>query len=102
MTAPADAWVPVPLRWKHVQPGDVIVGRDGRPWSVGAVGPAIGRPGQRFAVTYHGTACWEGHVGADATVQVLTPVPERDAAAVLRDELAGQLVARRTAREGAA
>lgn len=89
MSAPADAWVPVPLRWRHVRPGDVIVGRENVLWNVWGSREAMGR----WAIDAFGMATVYGD--PDDVVNVLIPVPERDAAGAVRDELAATLVERR-------
>jgi hypothetical protein len=86
-----DAWVPVPLRWKHVLAGDVFVGKDGALWTVTETN-GLGRG----IVTVRRTSeqTYSAPVNPDAVVSVLVPVLERDALRVCRDELGAQLEAR--------
>ena len=92
---PADVFVPVPLRFRHVIPGDVFLGRDGSLWAVTERGPS-----QR---TSYGVVAVQGanqvavDVDPDETVQVLVPVTERDAVELTRAQLGARLVERRTA-----
>lgn len=95
MSEELPVWCPVPLRWRVVQPGDVIVGTDGHTWSVGALGPAAGQPGGLWVATYCGTRSWQGAVDLDAVVNVLVPAPERDALTTTRDVLAARIIERR-------
>jgi len=89
---PADAWVPVPLRWRHVAPGDVFVGRDGRLWHVRAMNVL----GRGIVSTDHGGENFAAPVDPDEIVQVLIPVTERDAVELCRDELGARLADRRS------
>lgn len=96
MTAPlpADVWVPVPIRWRHVAAGDVFVGRDGRLWHVTNRGP-----NQRTSysvVAVHADDVVGGDVDPDEVVNVLVPVTERDAVELCIDELGARLMAGRT------
>lgn len=90
-----DAWVPVPLRWKHVLAGDVFVARDGELWQVEETGPSPRTSYDVIAV--RGAQVHKADVDPDAVVQVLVPVTERDALRLTRDELGARLVERRTA-----
>lgn len=85
-----DVWVPVPLRWRHVQPGDVIVGTNGRLIAV----EATGGHGQQVYVHLHGHAL-PFPLDPDDTVQVLVPVAERDALVASRDQLGARIAERR-------
>lgn len=88
----ADTWTPVPLRWRHVQLGDVIAG-GGLLWSVvqlGGYGTALN---VRIAC---GARDWSGEVDPDETVSVLVPLPERDAVELTRDQLGARLTERRS------
>lgn len=85
---PADCWVPVPLRWRHVIPGDVIVGRDGRPWMVTSTGTAV--------TAVDGPTAATQPVDPDDPIPVLVPVTDRDAVELTRDQLGARLVERRT------
>ena len=99
MTAPslADCYVPVPLRWRHVQPGDVIVGKDGL-YVVAELAPAVGAA-TTVAVRLVRTRKieWSGSVDPDEVATVLMLATERDALTTVRDILGGQLTERRTA-----
>jgi hypothetical protein len=91
---PADAWVPVKLRWRHVRAGDVFFSpKTNDLWMVSAALDRDDRPARAIVVT-HGAAVHEAEVDLDETVTVLVPVPERDALRVCRDELGARLVAR--------
>lgn len=96
MTAPAlpaDAWVPVPLRWRHVLPGDVIAGRDGLLYVERVMPDDRGRT----VLQVMGAAgTWRGDVDPDEPVTVLMRADERDAATLLRDQLGARLIERRT------
>lgn len=88
---PPDAWVPVPIRWRHVVPGDVVVFGSAL-WLV-TLRPKDGEVhGQR---TFHERH--QGRPDPDDAVQVLIPVTERDAVELTREQLGARLVAGRTA-----
>lgn len=91
MTAPPrDAWVPVPLRWRHVVAGDAFLGKDGGlPWHVVAV-----EQGRRVIVA-RGARTVTATVDPDDVIRVLVPVTERDAVALTREQLGARLVERR-------
>lgn len=93
MTAPelADCWIPVPLRWRHVQPGDVIVGKDGRLHYV----TESRRAGGTWSCNVHGYGLV--YPMPDEVATVLMLATERDALTTVRDILGGQLTERRTA-----
>jgi hypothetical protein len=93
----ATCWVPVPLAWRYVDRGDVIVGRNATPLLVESHG---GRGGQ-MAVHLYG---WDHPflVDPDEVVRVLTPVPMAQAMALTRTELGARVIERRTTVEGAA
>lgn len=90
---PADAFVPVPIRWRHVQPGDHFLAPDGRAWHV--IGFSDER-GQRVAGAVHGEQHARRAVDPDEVIRVLVPVTERDAVQLCRDELGARLIAGRT------
>lgn len=96
MTAhlPADAFVPVPIRWRHVAAGDVFVGRDGRLWHVTNAAPSP-RAGTSV-VAVHADDVVGADVDPDEVVHVLVPVTERDAVELCIDELGARLMAGRT------
>jgi hypothetical protein len=103
VTAPelADCYVPIPLRWRHVIAGDILLGQSGVLFAVTASRPHVDPRG-------HITGQWALTVGVgpdarpfigdpDEPARVLTGVPERDALTVLRDELSARVVERRIA-----
>lgn len=93
----ARCWVPVPMRWRHVQRGEVMVGSkellrvihcapgDAGRWMV-TVGAMVAGP----------DALWAGPVDPDELVSVLVQVPERDARSLALEELAATVIGRRT------
>jgi len=92
---PADVWVPVPLRWRHVAPGDTFEGQDKKLWHVEYIG--IGsQSGLLGAVVRRANDQWNGKVDPDEVVNVLVPVTERDAVELCRDELGARLADRRS------
>ena len=96
MTAPelADVWVPVPLRWRHVQALDTIIGKDGHLWSVRQV---THRAGGTLVDVARGHTFHAADVDPDDAVTVLMPATERDAMTLMRDQLGAALIERRTA-----
>lgn len=96
MTAidPATCWVPVPVRWRYVQPGDVFAGGAGLFWveeiSYGAgviarvIGPNTGAQAHSYILD------------PDELVSILVPVPERDARSLVLEDLATHVIGRRT------
>lgn len=88
---PRDVWVPVPLRWRHVIEGDIVLGGDGRTWLIavrasdGSVG-AMHTAEQRFSDS----------PDPDDVIPVLIPVIERDAVELTREVLGARLIAGRT------
>jgi hypothetical protein len=88
-------FVPVPIRWRHVVAGDVIVGKGGLSWIV------AGRP-LGGGVELRAIGKWTGTVDPDDVVQVLTPVPMAQAVALTREQIGMQLIERRNTREEAA
>ena len=86
---PPDCWVPVPIRMRHVQPGDVILSKDGQPWMVDVATIhgrlQVNRMREDMNVT----------VDLDHVIQVLVPVSERDAVTLTRDQLGAQVESRR-------
>ena len=100
MTAidPATCWVPVPIRWRYVQPGDVFSGGAGLFWVQGiehggpavvahVVGPNTGAKAHPYILD------------PDEMVSVLVPIPERDAGALTVEQLGAVVIGRRTAGE---
>lgn len=93
---PPDAYVPVPIRWRHVVPGDVFVGRDGALWLVAGIsaGGVADKATLVGPITYH---AGPGEIDPDDTVTVLIPVSEAEAVELTREVLGARLVERRTA-----
>lgn len=86
-----DCWCPVPLRWRHVLPGDVVLDPDRRSWML------TDRPMSGGLTVTRGAHSYTATPDPDAVVDVLVPVAEREAVEVARDQLGAALVARRTA-----
>jgi hypothetical protein len=90
----ADCWAPAPLRWRHVQVGDVFIGAKQRQWMVSALATVAGS----IQVTARqGADEFAATVDPDETIDVLTLTTEREAIELLRSELGAQLIERRTA-----
>jgi hypothetical protein len=90
---PPDAWVPVPLRWRHVMPSDVFVDRNGELWHV----TGIGAHGAEFRVdAIRSFTPFTVMVDPDDVIPVLVPVSERDAVELTREQLGTRLIERRT------
>lgn len=92
---PPDAFVPVPLHWRYVAPGDVFVAPDGRLWHVRAT-DADGPLGRNVVSAEHGKEAHTAAVDPDNTISVLVPVTERDAVELCREELGARLTGQRT------
>lgn len=88
---PPDAWVPVPLRFRHLVEGDVFLGSDGALWHVGQVHHGA----QTRVAVQCGDAKRVGDLDPDETVEVLVPVSEREAVELTREQLGARLVERR-------
>ena len=82
-----DVWVPIPLRWRHVRPGDIVLGKHDRPWMVTSGMPRV--------VTVRSDREYVTEPDPDDTVSVLVPVTERDALRLTRDELGARITDRR-------
>lgn len=92
-TLPADVWVPVPLRARHVIAGDVIVGKDGSLWPITesrATGGTWSINVANFGLDYP---------DPDDVIPVLVPVIERDAVELTREQLGARLIERRMEQE---
>jgi hypothetical protein len=88
---PATCWVPVPVRWRYVQPGDVIAGKGG----LFMVDQSEALLGSGEWVL--GTVNAPSQAGdPDEMVSVLVPVPERDARSLVLEDLATHVIGRRT------
>lgn len=88
---PADAWGPVPMRWRHVQPGDVVLDPDGRPWMVTALADGV-------HTLDRGRDRFPRQCAPDDVVRVLVPLAERTAVGELHAAgLGPTVVERRTA-----
>jgi hypothetical protein len=97
MTAidPATCWVPVPVRWRYVQPGDVTVGVGGDLIPIEMLD--YSKPGQ---ITVTALDLPEPiPVDPDELVSILVPVPERDAQRLTVEQLGGVVTGRRTVKE---
>lgn len=95
MALPPDVFVPVPLRWRHVVSGDVIVGKDGALWIVGD--NELPRGGVQVRARQGGDRFFVRDVDPDATVKVLISATERDALRLTREQMGAQVVERREA-----
>lgn len=88
----ADVHVPVPVRWRVVRPGDVIVGEDGELYMVTAV--LVAPRGVELRLT-HGKYD-ERHWGdPDQVANVLMRVELKDALVLTRDQLGARLMGTR-------
>lgn len=81
-------YVPVPLRWRYVEPGDVFVGGE-RLWTVNKIN-------SRQVTVSCGASTGSYDIDPDELVQVLTPVPMAQAVAITREQIGMRLIARRT------
>ncbi len=88
---PPDAWVPVPVRWRHVLPGDVIAGRDGALWLI-----TVHEPNGMVIAARSFRKRFTDHPDPDETVHVLVPATEREAVELTREQLGARLIERRT------
>lgn len=84
-------WAPVPIRWRYVQPGDVIAGKGGL--------LLVARIGLESPTEWAVTIAEHGYyvVDPDEMVSVLVPIPERDAGALTVEQLGAVVIGRRTA-----
>lgn len=85
------AEVPIPLRWRHVAAGDLIVGKDGAPLLVRQA-PAPDNESTTCVVTPNGE--WSGRVDLNRVAQVLVPAPVVDAMCLVRDQLGARVTER--------
>jgi hypothetical protein len=83
--------VPIPIRWRHVHAGDVVLGLDGSLWAIS------GRDGGGTWTARRGPQVYTSTPDLDDVISVLIPVPERDAVELTRETLGARLVERRTA-----
>jgi hypothetical protein len=89
-------WAPVPVRWRWVPAGSVIVlrGNEGEPdgvlWRVTFSGAEHDEWRVKTAAMV-GPDHWNGPVDPDSYVNVLVPVPERDGIDLVIGELDGRL-----------
>jgi hypothetical protein len=79
---PPDAWVPVPMCWRNVQAGDVVLDPDGSLWMVEVSGERPDRRGVWTAVR-HGDQTRARQRDPEEVVNVLVPL-----AAVLAEYVA--------------
>lgn len=89
-----DHWGPLPLRWRHVVPGDVVITGDGegRTAWVMLQAETFGRTTRTVGVSGRGRHSAE--VDPDAMVTVLVPLAMREAIRLARTELGAQVHAR--------
>jgi hypothetical protein len=89
--AHADCWVPIPLRWRHVRPGDVVVLKD-KLWEVTATDMH-----EQWAEAFvaRGEKTHRADLDPDATVPVLVRHQEREALQTAREQLGATVVDRR-------
>lgn len=93
----AQVWVPVPLRWRHVVPGDTFLDSEGAAWHATHACPWLGCV--KVSAQY-GPTVRHAEVDPDDVIDVLVPALERDAVELTREELGARLVARRTMEQG--
>ena len=84
-----DAWAPVPMRWRWVQPADVVLDPDGQPWML------TDRPMTGGMTVTRGAHSYTATPDPDDTVTVLIPVAEREAVELTREQLGARLIERR-------
>lgn len=89
-TTSPENWTPVPLRWRHVRAGDVVLG-DTTPWMVTE---AIEQLGEPLITIVSGDQTHQEQLDPDEVVCVLCPASEANALARVRDELGGTVVDR--------
>lgn len=95
----SDCEVPVPTRWRWVQPGDTIRGPDRRKWMIRTISAT--RDGRVHVIAVHGLkvlerpTAQEPALDPDAEVLVLEPVPMEQAVRTVRSQLNAQILARR-------
>lgn len=85
------AHVPVTLRWRHVQPGHVIVGADGLLFMVTGAGEDGGQWRLDITRGWLGISSYMGD--PDDTAKVLMTRAERDAMTLCRDQLGARVIA---------
>lgn len=97
MTAidPATCWVPVPVRWRYVQPGDVFAGAAGLFW-VESASYGAGTVCAYVIGSNTGPKAKAYILDPDELVSILVPVPERDARSLVLEDLATHVIGRRT------
>ena len=94
MTAPSDAWVPVPLPVRHLCAGDVFYSpKTGDLWMVAHRVDLADRSAAALTVR-RGDAEHTAELDLDTVLQVLVSVAERDANEVCRQILGGALADR--------
>lgn len=97
MTAidPATCWVPVPVRWRYVQPGDVFSGAAGLFW-VESISTGAGMVCAYVIGSNTGPKAKGYMLDPDELVSILVPVPERDAQRLTVEQLGAVVTGRRT------
>lgn len=89
--------VPVPMRVRHVAPGDVFVSsRDGSHWHVTSAAEELWRLAGRELVAECEDRTVKSDLDPDHVLDVLIPDIERDAVELLYAELGARLAGRRT------
>lgn len=92
-----DDRVPVPMRVRHVAPGDVFVSRrDGSHWCVVQADGVEWRIGGCELVAEHEGQTASKLLDPDHVLDVLVPVAEYDAVELLHSELGARLIVGRT------
>ncbi len=85
MTAPAPAtWTVVPMRWRLVRAGDVVLDPDGNPWMVRRRWPLTA---ELWVEIERGTDRIGSNRDPDQTVRVLVPADMAASVAVAREAL---------------
>lgn len=93
----SEVWVPVPLRWRHVNPGDVFLSEASCPDDAGTIWMVtrMEKDWGGKVTCQSGPDVFSSEVDPDDVVDVLVPVSERDAVELSMDELGARLIARR-------
>lgn len=102
MTAidPSTCWAPVPLRWRHVRPGDITVAEDGSLVPIVSVG--YSQAGVDVDYVVPGGLDHATELDPDEMVDVLVPIPERDLMRTTAEQLGAWCIDRATDGRGVA
>lgn len=92
-------WAPVPLRWRHVRPGDVTVAEDGSLIPIVAV--LLVKAGVRITYLLDGRDHFTTE-DPDEMVEVLVSIKERDLMAATAEQLSTWVIDRATDGRGVA